>query len=128
MPDLRNRTSSSSWYVARRGCAIISDMPYTLREKVRVMMHLPEGYTKVLVERTLGVGMANGGVYWDIPTSAIPPHLRQMGSRFLLETAGLSGKLEAENMSAEEIRSALRLLVVTEIRDESGQLLVNVRA
>ena len=95
-------------------------MPYTLREKVRVIMHLPEGHTKVLVERTLGVGMADGGIYWDIPTTVIPPHLRQMGSRFLLETTGLSGKREAENMSAEEIRSAIRQYVVIEITDESG--------
>ena len=82
-------------------------------------MHLPEGYTKVLVEWTLGVGMADGGIYWDIPTSVIPPHLRQIGSRFLLETTGLSGKSEAENMSAEEMRSAIQH-VVKEITDESG--------
>jgi hypothetical protein len=94
-------------------------MPFTLREKVQVVMHLPEGYTKVLVQRTLGVGMADGGIYWDIPTSVIPPQLRQMGSRFLLETTGLSGKLEAENMSAEEIRSAIRQYVVREITDNS---------
>ena len=83
-------------------------------------MHLPEGHTKVLIERTFGVGMAGGGIYWDIPTTVIPPHLRQMGSRFLLETTELSGKEEAENMSAEEIRSAIRQYVVTEITDESG--------
>jgi len=42
-------------------------MPFNLNEKVRVIMHLPGGYTKVLVEWTLGVGMADGGIYWDIP-------------------------------------------------------------
>ena len=62
--------------------------------------------------------MADGGIYWDIPTSVIPPHLRQMGSRFLLETTGLSGKREAENMSAEQIRSAIRECAVLEITDE----------
>lgn len=81
-------------------------------------MHLPEGYTKVLVERTRGIGMADGGIYWDIPTNVIPPHLPQMGSRFLLETTGLSGKREAENMNAEDMRSAIRY-AVREMTDES---------
>jgi len=40
---------------------IIAAMPFNLSEKVRVIMHLPSGYTKVLVEWTLGVGMADGG-------------------------------------------------------------------
>jgi hypothetical protein len=92
-------------------------MPYTLREKVRVIMHLPEGYTKILVERTLGLGMADGGIYWDIPTSVIPPHLRRMGSRFIVETTSLSGQREAEKMTAEEMRS-VHHVSVEEIRDE----------
>jgi|GEM_PF-6258600 len=92
-------------------------MPVTLREKVRVIMHLPEGYTKVLVERTLGVGMADGGVYWDIPTSVIPPHLRRMGCQFVLEATTPSGKGEAEKMTAEEMRAAMQCSV-QEIRDE----------
>jgi hypothetical protein len=85
-------------------------MPDTLREKVRVVMHLPEGYTKVLVERIRGV-------YWDIPTSVIPPHLRQMGTRFIVEAITISGQREAEKMTAEEMRSAMRCSI-HEIRDE----------
>ena len=92
-------------------------MPVKLREKVRVIMHVPESYTKVLVERTLGVGLADGGIYWDIPTKVIPPHLRQMGSRFIVEATGLTGRLEAEKMTAEEMRSAIEYSV-EEIRDE----------
>jgi hypothetical protein len=92
-------------------------MPYTLREKVRIIMHLPEGYTKVLVEWTLGVGMTDGGIYWDIPTSVIPPHLRRIGSRFIVEATSLSGQREAEKMTAEEMQSAQHVSV-EEIRDE----------
>lgn len=53
-----------------------------LREPVRVLMHLNGGYTKVMLERVEGKGLANGGVDWDIPTRKIPYHLRKIGSRF----------------------------------------------
>jgi hypothetical protein len=48
----------------------------SFREPARVVMHLNGGFTKVALERTLGSGMADGGVYWDIPTGRIPLHLR----------------------------------------------------
>ncbi len=35
-------------------------------------MHLNGGFTKVALERTLGSGLADGGIYWDIPTDRIP--------------------------------------------------------
>jgi hypothetical protein len=89
----------------------------TLREKVRAIMHLPEGYTKVLLERTFGLGLADGGIYWDIPTKVIPVQFRKMGSRFLLRASGPSGRLEAEPMTAEQIRAA-REYSVEEIQDE----------
>lgn len=60
---------------------------YVSREPVRVTMHLNEGYTKVVLERTVGLGMADGGIEWDIPTEIIPPHLRPIGSRFILVSA-----------------------------------------
>jgi hypothetical protein len=47
-------------------------------------MHLNGGFTKVIFERTIGVGLANFGIEWDIPTDCIPFHLRAIGSRFLL--------------------------------------------
>jgi hypothetical protein len=87
-------------------------MPDTLREKVRAVMHLPEGYTKVLVESV-------GGVYRDIATSVIPPHLRQMGTRFIVEATTISGRPEVEKMTAEEMRSAVRCSI-HEIRDEQS--------
>jgi hypothetical protein len=95
---------------------MIAGVPVNYREKVRVIAHSPEGYTKVVLESTLGVGMADGGIYWDIPTKVIPPHLRQLGSRFLLLATGLSGKLEAEKMTPEEMRASTKYSV-QEIRD-----------
>ena len=56
-----------------------------IEEQVRVLFHL-NGYTKVLVERTQGLGLADGGIAWDIPTSIIPLHLRTIGSRFILKS------------------------------------------
>ena len=55
-----------------------------IEEQVRVLFHL-NGYTKVLWERTEGVGLADGGIVWDITTAMIPPHLRAIGSRFILK-------------------------------------------
>jgi hypothetical protein len=60
-----------------------------IRESVRVLFDL-NGYTKVMVERTEGVGLANGGIVWDISTEIIPSHLRQIGSRFILQYTPLS--------------------------------------
>ena len=85
-------------------------MPVNLSEKVRVIMHLPEGYTKVQLERF-------GSVDWDIPTSEIPLHLRGIGSRFILQTTSVAGSLEAANMSPGEMRN-IRQYSVREIQDE----------
>lgn len=70
------------------------------REPVRVMMHF-NGYTRVSVIRTEGLGLANGGAEWDIPTQCIPHHLRSIGSRFLIVTPRFTPE---EHDSAEDIR------------------------
>ena len=54
-----------------------------IEEPVRVLFHL-NGYTKVLVERTEGLGYADGGITWEIPTEDIPAQLRKIGSRFIV--------------------------------------------
>jgi hypothetical protein len=59
---------------------------HSLREPVRLMMHLNEGYTRVLLERSEGVGLANFGIFWDTPTQVIPPRLRALSSRFIVVT------------------------------------------
>ena len=56
---------------------------HIILEAVRVLFHL-NGYTKVMVERTEGVGLADGSIVWDISTELIPAHLRQIGSRFIV--------------------------------------------
>ena len=53
-------------------------------EPAQVIMHLPENWTKILLVRTYGLGLADGGAYWDIPTEVIPPNLRLIGSRFVI--------------------------------------------
>jgi len=60
-------------------------------------MHLPEGWTKVLLVRTYGVGLADGGIDWDIPTEKIPPTLRSIGSVFLLEGSDLASRIADPN-------------------------------
>jgi hypothetical protein len=67
-------------------------------------MHLNEGFTRVLVERTEGRGMANGGATWDIPTQIIPPHLRRIGSRFIVLTEALWPE---PGDAADELRDAI---------------------
>lgn len=53
---------------------------------MKVLFHLNEGFTKVLVEKTIGGGLADGRTTWDIPTEKIPFHLRQIGSRVAVST------------------------------------------
>jgi hypothetical protein len=81
-----------------------------LREPVQVTMHLPENWTKVLFVRTYGLGLAGGGIYWDVPTETIPVEFRPIGSRFVLKAkmigkgnlryrrASISGDLEIEKL------------------------------
>lgn len=89
-------------------------MPRTIRDKVKVAMQLPEGYTKVLVERTYGLGIADGGIYVDVPSKIIPPHLRAIGSRFVLITTPLTG---TATLTPDQIRQA-DTMSVEEIKDE----------
>jgi hypothetical protein len=72
---------------------------------------IPEGYTKVLVGWTYGVGLADGGIYWDTPTSVIPLHLGRIGSRFIVQTTSLQSQREAKKMTAEEMRSTQHVSV-----------------
>jgi hypothetical protein len=81
-------------------------MPMKLRETVRVIMHLSGEHTQVLVESTVGVGLAGGSVFWEIPTQVIPIDLRKMGSRFVPVTTSVAGSREAEELTADQIRSA----------------------
>lgn len=50
-----------------------------------VEMHLNGGFSKILLEKTLEIGMADGGIKIDIPTEKIPSNLRKINSRIYLE-------------------------------------------
>ena len=82
-----------------------------VRESVRVLFHL-NGYSKVMVERTEGVGLADGGIVWDISTEMIPSHLRQIGSRFILQYTPLSVE---EMNDIEAIRGAKNRVEIFEL-------------
>lgn len=73
-------------------------------------MHLPAGYTKVLVERTYGLGLGDGGICWDIPTDKIPPELRAIGSRFIVVLSRLTDK-PIKSMTADEMRKIYKISI-----------------
>ena len=85
-----------------------------MRESGRVLFHL-NGYTKVMLERTEGVGMANFGIVWDIETELIPFHLRKIGSRFIVQYKPLS--LEEMN-DVDAIRGAKDRVEILELNSE----------
>jgi hypothetical protein len=89
-------------------------MSKALRETVRLVMHMSEGYSRVILESTEGMGMAYGGVCWEIPTERIPQHLRAIGSRFVV-TAESPSQAEVENMTPQELRATLQELKIEEI-------------
>jgi uncharacterized protein YbgA (DUF1722 family) len=84
-----------------------------IREPGRVLFHL-NGYTKVLLERTEGVGLADGGIVWDISTEIIPAHLRKIGSRFMVQYIALSPE-ERNNVGA--IRGAKNRVEIQELTE-----------
>ena len=84
-----------------------------IREPARVLFHL-NGFTKVLLERTERVGLADGGIVWDIPTEIIPAHLRKIGSRFIVQYIPLSPE-EANDIDA--IRGAKNRVEIQELSE-----------
>ncbi len=82
-------------------------------EPAQVIMHLPENWTKVLLVRTYGLGLADGGAYWDIPTEAIPPHLRSIGSRFVIH-ARTSETKSGPVHGREAVSAGIRVKELTE--------------
>lgn len=75
-------------------------------------MHLSGGFTKVLLEQTAGAGLADGGIEWDIPTDRIPPHLRAVGSRFVIVSRSLRPE---PHDSVDELRAAADDLAIEEL-------------
>ena len=83
-----------------------------IREPARILFHLNEGFTRILFERTEGLGIANGGAEWDIPTSLIPPNLRRIGSRFMIDSASIWPE---PGDTAEELRAAIYEIRIEEL-------------
>jgi hypothetical protein len=81
----------------------------SLSEAVRVLFHL-NGYTKVVVERTEGVGLAEGGIVWELPTERIPVHLRRIGSRFIVQMYPLSPEAENDTAALHEVKNRFKIL------------------
>ncbi|MCA9615880.1 MAG: hypothetical protein KC586_24160 [Myxococcales bacterium] len=68
-------------------------------------MHLDGGHTRVVIEATEGVGLADGGIRWDLPTRGIPLALRALGSRFVV-TVSAAPSTGREDLAA--LRARLR--------------------
>ncbi|HXG67146.1 MAG TPA: hypothetical protein VNO70_18735 [Blastocatellia bacterium] len=102
-PESFGKTNGASIGMKKRGFS---------REPVRVLMHLNGGHTKVLLERTSGLGLADGGIEWDIPTDAIPLHLRKIGSRFIVASATI---IPEESDKVEDIRRAISEITIEEL-------------
>ena len=85
-----------------------------IREPARVLFHL-NGYSKILLERTEGVGMADGGTVWEISTDLIPVHLRKIGSRFIVQ---YTPPTPEELNDVETIRGAKDRVEILELNGE----------
>ena len=84
-----------------------------LRETVRVLFHL-NSYTKVMVERTEGLGMADGGIVWELPTERIPRHLRKIGSRFIVQAVPLSPEEEDDLAAIHDAKNRFEIFELSE--------------
>lgn len=82
------------------------------KEPARVLMNLSGGYTKVVLERTIGCGLTDGAVELDIPTAIIPPPLRAIGSRFIVVSRAV---VPDENDTPDEIRRLVSDLKIEEL-------------
>jgi hypothetical protein len=82
------------------------------REPARLLFHLGGGYSRVLLTRFDGMGITDGSVGIDIPTTAIPPALRGLGSRFVVVGQYITPE---DHDTADDLRAALRAVHVEEL-------------
>ena len=80
----------------------------SIREPVRVLFHL-NGYTKVMVERAEGLGMADGGIVWELPTEGIPHHLRKIGSRFIVRAVPFNPEEENDPAAIHDAKNRFEI-------------------
>jgi hypothetical protein len=86
---------------SRRDYGIEAMTVRPMRESVRVEFHLSGGYTRVVYERVQDCRV-------EIPTAAIPDHLRPIGSRFIVVFAGVTPD---EDDTIDELRVASQIRV-----------------
>ena len=79
-------------------------------------MHVGAGLTRVSLLRGKGLGLAGDDLAIDIPTSAIPPHLRDIGPQFIVVMPKFAPEAFA---SAESIREMSSQIRVEEITDDN---------
>lgn len=82
------------------------------RHPAMVAMHLPGGFTRVRL-----YALAHGEGWWDIPTEAIPSHLRSLGCRMLVTVARFSVE-EGDQIS--DIREQVRSVLVESLPEGAG--------
>jgi hypothetical protein len=75
-----------------------------IRQEAKVEMHLNGGFTRVSINFNRH--------QWDIPTDKIPPHLRRIGSKFIVVMPIIRPELSD---SADAIREALVQLEIEEL-------------
>ncbi len=83
------------------------------REPARLLFHLGEGYTRVPRTRFENQGPADGSSDIDLPTHVTPPHLRALGSRFLVIGQHVTPE---DDDRADDLRAAVRAMHVEELR------------
>jgi hypothetical protein len=86
-----------------------------VREPAKVVMHLDGGYTRISLTRIEGLGIADGGVLWDIPTEAIPFNLRRIGSQFLVIQQNVD-----KHDSPEQVRHIRDQIEIRELTAQDG--------
>ena len=89
------------------GCIDAMIVRPPLRQVARVDMHLPGGFTRVILFNL-------GGHWWDIPTDKIPPRLRGIGSEFVVIMPGFAPE-EAD--TPEAIRKMCEQVTIEELGD-----------
>ena len=89
---------------------MISSAPF--RHPAIVEMHLPGGFTQVRLYK-----LAHGYGFWEIPTEAIPSHLRSIGSKFIVTVPRFAVE---ETDTPESLRAESRRVYVEEINEEDA--------
>lgn len=84
----------------------------SFRHAAVVEMHLPGGFTRVRLFE-----LAHGYGFWEIPTEAIPFHLRSIGSKFIVTIPRFTAE---DSDSTESLRAESSRVHIEEMREEDA--------